>query len=384
MPWRESCAMDERVGFLGDWLGGEMSRTEVCELYGISRKTGYKWARRYEACGPAGLAERSPAPLEHGRATAAQLVEKIVDLRRARPTWGPRKIVAKLAMLHPDLAWPSHSTTHEILKRAGLVPGRRLLRRPPAYPGALAIAQEPNHVWAVDHKGWTVLGDGGRCEPLTLADTYSRFLLAASAGSSIRADQARPVLERAFRTYGLPRVIRSDNGQPFASTGVTGLTRLSVWWIKLGIHPERIAPGRPQQNGRLERLHRTLLEALRPAAPTRSAQARRLNAFRHDYNHERPHEALGQVPPARFYAPSPRQMPRRLDDPDYPAGMITRRVRPNGEIRLLGSSVHISSALAGEGIGVEQTEQGWRVWFYREPIGLLDHRGQKLSPIYPG
>ncbi|WP_200952257.1 IS481 family transposase [Caulobacter sp. Root655] len=376
--------MDERIRFMGDWLGGEVSRTELCELYGISRKTGYKWAERYEAAGIAGLAERSRAPLDHGRATAADLVEKIVDLRRARPTWGPRKIMAKLGMLHPDLAWPSHSTAHEILKRAGLVSGRRLRRRPPPYPGVLTAAQEPNHVWAVDHKGWIVLGDGGRCEPLTLADTYSRFLLAASAGSSIRADQAKPVMERAFRTYGLPRVIRSDNGQPFASTGATGLTRLSVWWIKLGIHPERITPGRPQQNGRLERLHRTLLEAMRPAARTRTAQARRLDAFRHDYNHERPHQALGQTPPANFYAPSPRQMPSRLADPDYPAGMITRRVRPNGEIRLRGASVHISSALAGEGVGVEQTEQGWCVWFYQEPIGLLDHRGQKLSPIQPG
>lgn len=384
MPWRESCAMDERVRFVAEWLCGDLSRTELCERYGISRKTGYKWASRYACAGASGLAQRSHAPLEHGRATPADLVEKIVELRRARPSWGSRKIVAKLGMLHPQLAWPSHSTAHELLKQAGLVSDRRPRRRIPPYPGALAAAEAPNDVWAVDHKGWIRLGEGGRCEPLTLTDTYSRFLLAASAGSSTRVGQARPVMERAFRTYGLPRVIRSDNGQPFASAGVTGLSQLSVWWIKLGIHPERIAPGKPQQNGRLERLHLTLLEAMQPPAQNRSAQARRLNAFRQDYNHERPHQALGQIPPAAFYAPSPRQMPRKLQDPDYPGGMITRRVRTNGEIKLRGASVHISSALAGEGIAIEQIESGWRVWFYQEPIGLLDHTGQKLSPIQPG
>jgi transposase InsO family protein len=384
MPWLERCAMDERIRFVGEWLAGDVSRTELCELYGISRKTGYKWIERYVSAGAAGLAERSSAPHEHGRATPVELVEKIVELRRARPTWGPRKLVAKLERLHPDLAWPSHSTAHEILKRAGLVCRRRLHRRPPPYPGALTIPEEPNHVWAVDHKGWIVLGDGGRCEPLTLADSYSRYLLAASAGSSTRAGQARPVMERAFRTYGLPRVIRSDNGQPFASTGVTGLSRLSVWWIKLGIHPERITPGKPQQNGRLERLHRTLLEAMRPTSPNRAHQARRFQAFRRDYNHERPHQALDQSPPATFYTPSPRPMPRKLADPDYPSAMITRRVRANGEIKILGGSVHISSALAGEGVGIEQTETGWRVWFYSQPIGLLDHTGRKLSPIHPG
>jgi putative transposase len=384
MPWRESCAMDERIRFVADWLSGETSRTELCERYGISRKTGYKWMERYGEAGALGLVERSRAPREHGRATPEDLVEKILDLRRARPSWGPRKILAKLEQLHPELSWPSHSTAHEHLKRAGLVAGRKTRRRTPPYPGALAAATAPNDVWAVDHKGWIVLGDGSRCEPLTLSDTYSRFLLAASAGANTRSAQARPVMERAFMTYGLPRVIRSDNGQPFASSGVTGLSQLSVWWIKLGIHPERIPPGKPQQNGRLERLHRTLLEAMQPPAKTRPAQARRLDAFRQDYNHERPHQALGQVPPASFYTPSPRPMPRRLPDPDYPASMTTRRVRPNGEIKLLGSSVHISSALAGEGVALEQIEHGWRVWFYREPIGLLDHTGQKLSPIQPG
>lgn len=384
MPWRESCAMDERLRFISDWLGGDVSKTELCEAYGISRRAGYKWLARYEAEGPAGLLDRSRAPLVHGRATSDDLVEKLVELRRARPTWGPRKLVAKLMQRHPDLAWPSHSTAHDILKRHGLIAKRRLHRHPPPRVEALIIPERPNHVWAVDHKGWRLLGNGQRCEPLTVADTYSRYLLAISAGASTRASQAMPVMERAFQSYGLPEVIRSDNGSPFASASTTGLTKLSVWWIKLGIRPERIRPGKPQENGRLERFHRTLLEVMRPCAANRDAQAERFEAFRQDYNHERPHQALGQTPPAGFYKPSPRSLPSRLPQPDYPAGQAIRRVRSNGEIKLGGNLIHISSALAGEAIALEAIEHGWRLWFYKQPIGLVDHRGQKLSPIYPG
>ena len=358
--------------------------TELCEAYGISRRSGYKWLERYAAEGPAGLSDRSKAPLRHGRATAAELVEKIVELRQARPSWGPRKLVAKLAARHPQLCWPSHSTAHEILKREGLVTARRVRRRPPRRLGELTAPERPNQVWAVDHKGWVSLGDGQRCEPLTLEDAYSRYLLALSAGRGTREAEARPIMERAFEAYGLPEVIRSDNGPPFASASTTGLTALSIWWIKLGIHPERITPGRPQENGRLERLHLTLLEAMRPAAADRQTQARRFEAFRQDYNHERPHQALGQLAPCDFYTPSARVLPRRLPEPEYPVHLKVRKVRSNGEIKLAGSLVQISSALAGEGVGLEQTERGWRVWFYREPIGLLDHNGQKLLPIQPG
>lgn len=358
--------------------------TELCAAYGISRRVGYKWLARYAAEGPAGLADRSHAPLRHGGATAAELVEKLVDLRRARPHWGPRKLVARLAALHPDLAWPSHSTAHEILKKAGLVSGRPLRRRPPPRLGELTVAERPNQVWAVDHKGWVRLGDGGRCEPLTLADSYSRFLLALSAGSGTSAGLARPVMERAFRDYGLPEAIRSDNGPPFAMASSTGLSALSVWWIKLGIRHERITPGRPQENGRLERFHRTLMETMSPPAATREAQRRRFEAFRAEYNHERPHQALDQLTPARFYSPSPRAMPRRLPEPEYGDGLIVRKVRSRGDIKWRGELVHITSALAGEGVGIEEIDHGWRVWFYRQPIGLIDQHGRKLLPIQPG
>ena len=384
MPWRESCAMDERVRFIADWLSGEVSKTELCEAYGISRRTGYKWLSRYEAEGAVGLADRSHAPLSHGLATSPDLVEKLVELRRARPTWGPRKLLARLEHLHPELPWPSHSTAHALLKREGLIGARRLRRRAPPRLGELVTPLAPNHVWAVDHKGWIRLGDGQRCEPLTLADSYSRFLLALSAGSSVCEAQARPVMERAFREYGLPQVIRSDNGQPFASASVTGLSALSAWWIRLGIHPERIDPGHPQQNGRLERFHRTLLEAMRPAPADRPAQARRFDAFRQDYNHQRPHQALKQIPPAAFYEPSPRDMPRRIPEPQYASGLAIRKVRGGGEIKFGGQFVYISSTLAGDDIALEEREHGWRVWFYKEPIGILDHTGRKLLPIHPG
>jgi len=332
MPWRESCAMDERMRFIVDCRSDEWTMTELCERYEISRKTGYKWLERYESEGPAGLAERSRAPASHGRATPEHLAEAIVGLRRERPTWGPRKIVAKLKARQPEADWPAASTAGEILKRAGLVCARRLRRRAPPRLGELTAPQYANHVWNVDHKGWVRLGDGARVEPLTMTDGFSRYLISVSATASTRHDEAQPLFERAFREYGLPATIRSDNGAPFASTGVSGLTALSAWWIKLGIRHERIDPGHPQQNGRHERFHRTLLEAMTPPEPDLAAQQRRFAHFARDYNEERPHEALGQRTPASVYEPSARPMPERIAEPDYPPEAAARRVRSNGEI----------------------------------------------------
>ena len=379
MPWRESCAMDERICFIADYNSGSWTMTELCERHAISRKTGYKWLGRYRLDGAAGLAERSCAPLVHGRATAEHLVDAIVGLRRERPSWGPRKIVAKLAIGQPEVTWPSASTAGDILKRAGLVCGRRLRRRAPPRLGQLTVPQHANHVWGVDHKGWIRLGDGSRAEPLTMTDGFSRYLISLTATGSTRHDEAKPLFDRAFRDHGLPEVIRSDNGSPFASTGTTGLTALSVWWIKLGIRHERIDPGSPQQNGRHERFHLTLLEAMRPAPANRAAQARRFAAFARDYNEERPHQALGQLTPASVYRPSPRPMPQRLPEPHYPVEAAVRRVRSNGEIKWRGDLIHISSALACEAVAVEETEAGeWQVRFFDRPLGLIDQRNQRL------
>lgn len=379
MPWRESCAMDERIRFISDELSGEWSMTELCERYAISRKTGYKWLERYRLDGAAGLVARSHAPHRCGRATPTALVEAIVALRQERPTWGPRKIVARLALRAPSVDWPAASTAGEILKRAGLVCGRRLKRRAPPRLGELTVPQHAHHVWAVDHKGWVRLGDGTRAEPLTITDGFSRYLIGVEATGSTRHDEARPVFERAFREHGLPAVIRSDNGTPFASTGTTGLTALSVWWIKLGIRHERIDPGHPQQNGRHERFHRTLLEAMQPPCADRAAQSARFAAFARDYNIERPHEALGQKTPASLYSRSPRGMPDRLLEPDYPAEAAVRRVRSNGVIKWKGDLVHVSDALIGEPVAVEETEAGeWHVRFFDVPVGRIDPIKRKL------
>ncbi|MGH6992551.1 MAG: integrase core domain-containing protein [Caulobacteraceae bacterium] len=371
--------MDQRVAFIGDCLSGSWTMSELCERYEISRKTGYKWLERYRLEGAAGLAERSKAPLAHGRSTPEPLVEAIVGLRRERPSWGPRKIIAKLRAGQPGAPWPVASTAGEILKRAGLVSGRRLRRRGPPRLYELTAPQYANHVWAVDHKGWVRLLDGSRAEPLTMTDGFSRYLISLTATASTAHAEARPLFEQAFEEHGLPEVIRSDNGAPFASTGVSGLTALSAWWIKLGIRHEKIDPGHPQQNGRHERFHLTLLEAMRPAEPNRTAQERRFAAFAHDYNHERPHEALGQRAPASLYQPSPRPMPTHPPEPDYPAEAAVRRVRSNGEIKWRGELIHVCSALGGEAVAVEETDDGqWRVRYFATPLGIIDTAKRKL------
>jgi transposase InsO family protein len=353
--------------------------TELCERYEVSRKTGYKWLERYGSEGAAGLMERSHAPHVHGRATPQAVVEAIVALRRQRPTWGPRKIIAKLETGQPETEWPSPSTAGEILKRADLIKSRRLRRRAPPRLGQLTVPQHANHVWGIDHKGWIRLGDGTRVEPFTVTDGFSRYLIRVGATTSTRQAECWPLMERAFREHGLPEVIRTDNGPPFASTGITGLTALSVWWIKLGIHHERIDPGHPQQNGRHERFHFTLLEAMRPAAANLAAQARRFAAFARDYNEERPHQALGQRPPARFYQISTRAMPTRLREPDYPAEAAVRRVRSNGEIKWCGGLVYICDSLIGEPVAIEETEHGhWQVRFFDARIGIIDPQTRKL------
>jgi transposase InsO family protein len=371
--------MDERMRFVVESQSGEWTMTELCERYEISRKTGYKWLERYRQEGPAGLEERSRAPASHGRATPEHLIEAIVGLRRERPSWGARKIIGKLMLREPDAAWPSPSTAGEILKRAGLANKRRVRGRCPARLGELTVPQYANHVWAVDHKGWVRLGDGSRVEPLTMTDGFSRYLISLSATAGTTQKEARPAFERAFLDYGLPETIRSDNGPPFASVGAGGLTELSAWWLRLGVRHERIDPGHPQQNGRHERFHLTLLEAMEPAEPDRAAQERRFAAFARDYNEERPHEALGQRPPASLYRASPRKMPERLPEPHYGPDAAVRRVRQNGEIKWRGELIFISSALIGEAVGIDETETGdWQVRFCDVPLGAIDLDQRKL------
>lgn len=374
MPWREVCCMDEKMRFIGEWLGDEESMTALCEEFGVSRKTGYKWLNRYQEAGAGGLAERSHAPHRVPWAISPAEREAILGVRQAHPSWGPKKLRAKLRERAPEQSWPAPSTIGELLRRAGLTVARQRRRTAAPNPGALTVALGANEVWCIDFKGWFRTQDGMRCDPLTVSDAFSRYLLCAQAVERPDYHGCRSALERVFRESGLPGAIRSDNGAPFASVGAGGLSRLSVWWVKLGIWPERIDPGRPEQNGRHERMHRTLkAECANPPATSRREQQRRFDGFRAEFNHERPHEALGQTVPAAHYTPSPRRYPARLEDPAYPCAYELRRVRSRGEIKWQGELIFTGEALIGEVVGINENRDGdGELYFGPVPLGVID------------
>lgn len=382
MPWKETCRMDARVQFISRLLSGDEEMAAVCREYGISRKTGYKWLGRYRQDGAAGLRERSHAPLCHGRSLDVAVVQAVLGLRERWPRWGARKLRVKLVELRPELAAPAASTIGEWLSRAGLVGPSRRHRRCPAYTRPFAAVTAANDVWCTDFKGWFRTGDGRRCDPLTLTDAHSRYLLRCQAVARPDEAHVRPVFEAAFREYGLPRAIRSDNGPPFASPGAGGLSRLAIWWIKLGIGPERIVAGKPQQNGRHERFHRTLKEATAaPPAASLGVQQARFDDFRAEYNSERPHEALGQKTPMALYQASLRPYPERLEEPAYDAEHAVRRVRSNGQIKWAGEVIFVGEALIGEPVGVSETASGdWLVRFANIDLGYIDLARRRLRP----
>jgi putative transposase len=382
MPWKATCHMDERMQFIARVLAGEDEMTVLCREYGVSRKTGYKWLGRYISEGAAGLAERSHAPLQHGQAHDVAVVQAVLGLRERWRHWGPKKLRVKLSELHPEMAVPAASTIGDWLRREGLVerlPGRR---RCPAYTRPFAAVAAANDVWCTDFKGWFRTGDGRRCDPFTLSDAHSRYLLRCQAVARPDTEHVRPIFEAAFREHGLPLAIRSDNGPPFASPGAGGLSRLAVWWLKLGIRPERIVAGKPQQNGRHERVHRTLKqETAVPPADSVPAQQQRFDEFRILYNNERPHEALGQQTPASAYQPSPRPDPERLADPSYGGDVAVRRVRRNGQIKWAGELIFVGEALIGEPVGVVETEAGdWLVRYADVELGYIHPQRRRLSP----
>ena len=379
MPWREICTMDERLMFIGECLRGELPMTALCERYGISRKTGYKWLERYRGDPAHGLAERSRAPHHPAHGLSWEVVEKIVALRAHFPYFGPRKLLKKLTDRHPGAPLPAASTIGDLLRREGLSAPRR--RRQTALPLTRPFADVtgPNDTWCADFKGWFRTADGVRCDPLTISDAYSRFLMTCRIVAPT-AEGVHPWFRRAFREYGMPRAIRTDNGSPFASAGAGGLSQLSVEWVKLGIRLERIDPGAPQQNGRHERMHGTLKQQTsRPPADTPQEQQRRFDRFRAHYNDERPHEALDQETPGSCYAPSPRLYPDRIEEPWYDADHAVRRVRSNGEIRWGGDFVFISEVLVNEPVGIAETEGGdWIVRFADIDLGVINRTSKKL------
>jgi transposase InsO family protein len=385
MPWKETCPMDQRVALIADWLRGEWTVTELATRYRIRRKTVYKWIDRYAADPETGLLERSRAPKVHGRARPDALRASVLALRRQYPHWGPKKLRAILQDRHPTQAWPAASTMGDWLGAAGLSEPRRRIRHVVPLTQPLAAATMPNEVWTADFKGWFRTGDGTRCDPLTVADACSRFVLCCRITEPSQRG-VRPWFERVFREYGLPRALRTDNGSPFASTGAGRLTQLAVWWLKLGIQLDRIDPGHPEQNGRHERFHLTLQnEATTTPAPTPRAQQQRFDRLRREFNTVRPHEALAQRPPARVYVASPRPYPEKLEEPWYDATHHVRRVNPNGQIKWQGELVFVSEAVRRETVGLAETEQGdWLVRFMQLELGRLDRRTRRFTPSWHG
>lgn len=379
MPWKETDAMNERVKFVLDYQEGLYSMTEICERFGISRKTGYKWIRRYEEKGFEGLNERSRAPHTCPHKTGESVIGALVELRQKHPTWGPKKLLAVLSRRFPDKDWPAPSTAGDILKRQGLIERRRR-RRKPEHPGRGFIAVEgPNDLWRADFKGEFKMQDGHYCYPLTVSDSYSRFLLGCQARPSADHEGAQAVFVRLFKEYGLPKAIITDNGAPFASVGVKRLSQLSLCWIKLGIRCLLIEPGHPEQNGSHERMHRTLkAETTRPPKANLRLQQREFDRFRKEYNEIRPHEALGQDVPAQHYERSPRPYPRRIHPIEYPGHFMCRRVGSNGTFLLKNHRYFLSAVFRGEIVGLEEIDDGiWSVYFGPVLLGRLDEREGK-------
>lgn len=385
MSWKETCAMNEKVLFVADVQDEQLTFSEACERRGISRKTGYKLWQRYQCEGSAGLQEHSRAPLHHPNAVDEAVIAQVLAARRQHPSWGPRKLLDWLARREPPQHWPAASTVGEILARHGLVQPRRRRRRGPPYSRPYVQADRPNALWCADFKGQWRLADGTLCYPLTVSDSYSRSLLLCRALTSTQGAPVRRWIERLFRERGLPLAIRTDNGAPFASVGLGGLSRLSAWWVRLGIWPERIAPGHPEQNGRHERLHRTLAAAtVQPVAADLRAQQARFKRFVAEYNEERSHEALGRRTPSELYQPSTRPYPRRLPPVQYPTHYAVRRVRPNGTMKWAGVEIYVSEVLVGEPIGLLQIDIArWRLHYGMLPLGTLDARAARGARIQP-
>ena len=377
--------MEEKLRFVYDYERDEGTMFDLCVRYGISRETGYVWLRRYREQGARGLMELDRASRHHPNQTAAEVERAVVELRGAHMRWGPRKLKRILERDQPGRAWPASSTIGEIVKRAGLVVSAKKRRRTEPYTEPLAHAGEANRVWCADFKGWFKSRDGARIDPLTISDAWSRYLVRCQAAEKADTERVRAIFEAAFREYGLPEAIRTDNGAPFASCAVGGLSRLDVWWTRLGISHERIQAGHPEQNGRHERMHRTLKQEVRVAAGWRQQQGE-LDRFRHDFNHVRPHEALQMQTPAAVYQPSPRPYPKRLPEIEYPDGMEVRPVRNCGYFHWKKKNVFLTEVLRGERIGLLPLGGNlFHVYFATRALAGFDAtRGTLVDINHPG
>jgi transposase InsO family protein len=383
VPWRVSHTVNERMKFVVRLDAGE-SMSDLCREFGISRKTGYKFWERYKRQGPQGLEDASRAPKRVARRTAAEIESTLVEFRKQHPTWGGRKLKRAIEREQPGLTMPSPSTVSDILKRNGLVKQRKRWQRPAPWRKALTVPAAANEVWAVDYKGQFRLGNGEYCYPLTATDVHSRFLLTVEALESTDEESAHGAFEDLFREHGLPEIIRSDNGTPFASCGLAGLTKLSAWWLRLGIRHERIEPSHPEQNGQHERMHRTLkAETTRPAGKHSLEQQERFDSFRREFNEQRPHEALGLKTPSEVYQSSTRHYPTPLPELAYPLHDDVLVVNRGGHIRLPRCrTVFLSYALANQPVGLrEGTDGRWLVTFVNLDLGTYDPRAGAFEPL---
>mmetsp|Transcript_35643 Transcript_35643/g.112413 ORF Transcript_35643/g.112413 Transcript_35643/m.112413 type:complete len:385 (+) Transcript_35643:4040-5194(+) len=383
MSWKETCVMQERNELITAWLSREFTISELSRRFGVSRKTIYKWISRFEQEGRAGLADISRAPHTQAGQTDDALCDIIIKLKYRFPNWGPVTLKDYLVREHPNMLWPAASTFGRILKQAGLVKQKRKRYGVPPFTAPLAHADAPNKVWSADFKGQFKLGNDKTCYPLTLTDNHSRYLLACKGLYGIKMSGVKPVYERLFAEYGLPDAIRTDNGYPFAQVCLGGLSPLSIWLVKLGIVPERIEAGCPQQNGRHERMHRTLKEAvISPAAMNLSAQQRAFNSFQRQYNDIRPHRSLSGQTPSSYYTASSKAYPNKLSEPEYHHEWEVRKVKCAGQIKLFGQPIYVSRQLIGEYVGLAPIgNHQWQLYFYKHPLGIVDEKvGRVIRP----
>ena len=380
MPWNETCAMNERLAFIEAWKSKDFTMSALCRRFDISRKTGHKWINRVLEEGRTGLADRSRAAHHRPNQTPDEIVQALLTAKHKRPHWGPATLIKRLRTREPRRPWPAPSTAGEILKRHGLVTPQKKRKHVPPHSEPLAHATEANAVWSADFKGQFQLGNGRWCYPLTITDNCCRFLIDCKGLYSIALDPVKRQYERAFRRWGLPNAIRTDNGFPFAGCSIGGLTPLSVWLLKLGVMPERIAPGHPEQNGRHERMHRTLKAAvINPPKANLNVQQRAFNWFIEEFNYERPHLALADQCPGDWMLPSDRPYPDFLPEVVYPDPYTVRRVHTDGCIKWRGKHIYLGSVLTRESVGLEPIDNDqWQLYFGRLIIGIVDDRLKRV------
>ena len=382
MPWKATDVVEERTRFVLEYDSAEYTMAELCRVCGIARKTGYEWVSRYEVEGLRGLDDRRSGARSHPNQTAAKIEREIVELKYRHPHWGAKKLQGHLMNKQGAVQWPALSRFGEILQRQGLSAPQPKRHKTALYTRPFEKVEQANQVWCADFKGWFRTGRGERIDPLTMSDAHSRYLLRCHSVEKTDTEHVQAIFTAAFREYGMPDAMRTDNGAPFASRAVAGISRLSIYWMKLGIRPERIKPGHPEQNGRHERMHRTLkAETAKPPAANRAAQQRAFDRFRQHYNEERPHEALGQKTPASCYQNSTRSYPDRVPEPEYADHMKIKRVYPDGSFFWKGTQIFISKCLGGEILGLEPIDDRyWNIHFATFPLARFDSHQLKLAP----